>query len=158
MWVSSGYCPFHIVRVTEDDTRNASTQPANLEESIESKLHGDTRHGGDLDLAIGRGAGVCSDVARAEESRDGGGKGGGVTPPEAARRGAKSTAKGSTKSREQMKAETAAANKAGELTPAGGGAAPASKTAATGPTKTREQRKAETMEAKKKGELRPPGQ
>jgi hypothetical protein len=71
---------------------------------------------------------------------------------------AKTTAAGPTKSRQQMKAETAAANRAGELTPAGGGTAPAAKTASKGPTKTREQRKAETMEARKKGELRPAGQ
>jgi hypothetical protein len=91
-------------------------------------------------------------------------------------------------SREQVKSETAAANKAGQLTPAGGGpAAPKShstksrahvkaETAAAnkageltpaggGPaapksqsTKSREHVKSETMDAKKKGELRPAGQ
>jgi hypothetical protein len=59
--------------------------------------------------------------------------------------------------REQRKAETAAANKSGQLTPAGQGAAPQAKTT-TASTKTREQRKAETVEAQKKGELVPAGQ
>ena len=59
--------------------------------------------------------------------------------------------------REQRKAETAAANKAGQLTPAGQGGAPQAKTTTTS-TKTREQRKAETVEARKKGELTPAGQ
>jgi hypothetical protein len=91
-------------------------------------------------------------------------------------------------SREQVKSDTAAANKAGQLTPAGGGpAAPKShstksrshvksETAAAakageltpaggGPaapktqsTKSRQQVKSETMDAKKKGELKPAGQ
>ena len=60
-------------------------------------------------------------------------------------------------SREQRKAETAAANKSGQLTPAGQGGAPQAKTT-TASTKTREQRKAETVEAQKKGELTPAGQ
>jgi hypothetical protein len=60
-------------------------------------------------------------------------------------------------SREQRKAETAAANKAGELTPAGGGAAPVAKSTAKGSTKSREQRKAETAAANKAGELTPRG-
>ena len=61
-------------------------------------------------------------------------------------------------SREQRKAETAAANKSGELTPAGQGGAPQPKTTKTTSSKTREQRKAETVEARKQGELVPAGQ
>ena len=61
-------------------------------------------------------------------------------------------------SREQRKAETAAANKAGQLTPAGPGGAPTTKsTAASGPTTSREQRKAETAAANKSGQLTPAG-
>ena len=61
-------------------------------------------------------------------------------------------------SREQRKAETAAANKAGQLTPAGVGGAPVAKSAApSGSSVTREQRKAATVEAQKKGELVPAG-
>jgi hypothetical protein len=60
-------------------------------------------------------------------------------------------------SREQRKAETAAANKAGELTPAGGGAAPVAKSTAKGPTKSREQTKSETAAANRAGELTPAG-
>ena len=61
-------------------------------------------------------------------------------------------------SREQRKAETAAANKAGQLTPAGQGGAPAAKPgAASGPTVSREQRKAETAAANKAGQLTPAG-
>ena len=60
--------------------------------------------------------------------------------------------------REQRKAETAAANKSGELTPAGQGGAPQPKTTKTTSSKTREQRKAETVEARKQGELVPAGQ
>ena len=59
--------------------------------------------------------------------------------------------------REQVKAETAAANKAGQLTPAGGGTAPAAKSTAKGSTKSREQMKAETAAANKAGELTPAG-
>ena len=60
--------------------------------------------------------------------------------------------------REQRKAETAAANKAGQLTPAGVGGAPVAKSAApSGSSVTREQRKAATVEAQKKGELVPAG-
>ena len=62
-------------------------------------------------------------------------------------------------SREQRKAETAAANKAGKLTPAGQGGAPVDKSAAaTGPTKTRAERKAETAAAAKSGQLTPAGE
>jgi len=61
-------------------------------------------------------------------------------------------------SREQRKAATAAANKSGELTPAGQGGAPQPKTTKTTSSKTREQRKAETVEARKQGELVPAGQ
>jgi len=68
------------------------------------------------------------------------------------------TPTGSTVSREQRKAETAAANKSGELTPAGQGGAPQPKTTKTTSSKTREQRKAETVEARKQGELVPAGQ
>src|SRR5436305_14209457 len=57
-------------------------------------------------------------------------------------------------SREQVKAETRAAQKSGDLTPAGGGGAPMAKPH-TGSKMTKEQRKAETMEARKKGELAP---
>ena len=61
-------------------------------------------------------------------------------------------------SRAQVKAETRAAEKAGQLTPAGQGGAPAATNVASGPTKTRAQRKAETMEARKAGQLTPAGQ
>ena len=61
-------------------------------------------------------------------------------------------------SREQVKEETRAAQKAGELTPAGGGAAPVAKSSTTShSTMTREQRKQATLEARKKGELAPAG-
>ena len=60
------------------------------------------------------------------------------------------------KTREQVKAETRAAQKAGELTPAGGGAGPAPKSTKHS-TMTKEKRKAETLEARKKGELVPAG-
>ena len=59
-------------------------------------------------------------------------------------------------SREQVKQETRAAQKAGELTPAGQGGA-RSTTATPPSTLTREQRKAATLEARKKGELQPAG-
>ena len=59
--------------------------------------------------------------------------------------------------REQRKAETAAANKSGQLTPAGRGGAPQAKSTATS-TKTREARKAETATAGKSGQLTPAGQ
>ena len=59
-------------------------------------------------------------------------------------------------SRADVKAETRAAEKAGKLTPAGQGGAPAAAPAA-GPTKTRAQRKAETLEARKAGTLAPAG-
>jgi len=60
--------------------------------------------------------------------------------------------------REQRKAETAAANKSGQLTPAGQGGAPQAKAAATPSTRTRAQRKAETAAANKAGQLTPAGQ
>lgn len=60
-------------------------------------------------------------------------------------------------SRGEVKAQTRAANKAGQLTKAGEGT-PTEKAAPGASTKTREERKAETMEAKRKGELQPPGQ
>ena len=61
-------------------------------------------------------------------------------------------------SREQRKAETAAANKAGQLTPAGQGGAPVSKSAApAGSAVSRDQRKAETAAANKAGQLAPAG-
>ena len=60
--------------------------------------------------------------------------------------------------REQRKAETAAANKAGQLTPAGQGGAPAAKpAAASGSSVSRQQRKAETAAANKAGQLAPAG-
>ena len=61
-------------------------------------------------------------------------------------------------SREQRKAETAAANKAGQLAPAGATQKADVAEAARKPTKTREQRKAETEEARKKGQLAPAGE
>ena len=61
-------------------------------------------------------------------------------------------------SREQRKADTAAANKAGQLTPAGQGGAPVSKSAATaGSAVSRDQRKADTAAANKAGQLAPAG-
>ena len=60
--------------------------------------------------------------------------------------------------REQRKAETAAANKAGQLSPAGQGGAPVAKpAAASGSSVSREQRKAETAAANKAGQLAPAG-
>jgi hypothetical protein len=59
-------------------------------------------------------------------------------------------------SRADVKAQTRAANKAGEL--ASGEATPPEKQAPTKSTKTRAQRKAETMEARRKGELPSPGE
>lgn len=60
--------------------------------------------------------------------------------------------------REQVNAETRAAQKAGELTPAGvGGAKPAASGAQQKSVKTRAERKAEVVEARKKGELVPAG-
>ena len=56
-------------------------------------------------------------------------------------------------SRAQVKAETRAAEKSGQLTPAGQGGAPSVRTEAPGPAKTRAQRKAETIEARKAGAL-----
>ncbi len=61
-------------------------------------------------------------------------------------------------SRAQVKEETKAAEKAGQLTPAGQGGAPVSRSAATGPTKTRAERKAETQAARKAGSLTPAGE
>ncbi|MEO8525313.1 MAG: DUF4148 domain-containing protein [Caldimonas sp.] len=58
--------------------------------------------------------------------------------------------------RADVKAETRAAEKAGKLTPAGQGGAPAA-APLSGPTKTRAQRKAETREARKAGTLAPAG-
>ena len=59
-------------------------------------------------------------------------------------------------SRQQRKAETAAANKAGQLTPAGQGGAPQAKSTAKS-TVSREQRKRETAAANKAGQLAPAG-
>jgi len=61
-------------------------------------------------------------------------------------------------SREQRKADTAAANTAGQLTAPGGGEAPKAKSTAKPSTQTREQRLKETAEAQKRGELTPAGQ
>ena len=65
--------------------------------------------------------------------------------------------KGSTTTRAERKAETVEAQKAHELTPAGGGAGPAPKSTKKHSTKSRAQVKQETMEARKKGELVPAG-
>jgi len=68
------------------------------------------------------------------------------------------SAQASAVTREQRKAETAAANKAGKLTPAGEGGAPQAKSAATaGSAVSREQRKADTAAANKAGQLAPAG-
>ena len=58
--------------------------------------------------------------------------------------------------REQRRAETAAANKAGELTPAGGGEAPKAKST-TKSNVSRDQRKAETAKMNQEGQLAPAG-
>jgi hypothetical protein len=55
-------------------------------------------------------------------------------------------------SRAEVKEQTRAANKAGEMLPAGEASA-AAKTVLPAPTKTREQRKAETLEANRNGAL-----
>ena len=60
-------------------------------------------------------------------------------------------------SRAAVKAETRAAEKAGQLTPAGQGSAPTVKTPDTGPKMTRAERKAETLRARKEGTLQPAG-
>ena len=60
--------------------------------------------------------------------------------------------------RDQVKAETRAAQQAGEMTPAGGGATPAAKTSTKQhSTKTRAQVNEETRAAQKAGELTPAG-
>jgi hypothetical protein len=59
-------------------------------------------------------------------------------------------------SRAEVKEQTRAANKAGQLT--SGEATPGEKQAPINSTKTRAERKAETMEARRKGELRPSGE
>jgi hypothetical protein len=58
----------------------------------------------------------------------------------------------------QVKEETKAAQKAGELTPAGGGEAPKTKSTQTGKKMTKEQRKAETKEAKERASWSRPGE
>jgi len=58
--------------------------------------------------------------------------------------------------RDQRKAETAAANKSGELTPAGGGEAPKAKSTSKS-TVSRDQRKAETAKMNEEGKLAPAG-
>ena len=60
------------------------------------------------------------------------------------------------KTREQVKAETRAAQKAGQLTPAGQGGARSSAPAQPS-TLTTAERKAQTLEARKQGELQPAG-
>lgn len=60
-------------------------------------------------------------------------------------------------SRAEVKAETRAAEKAGQLTPAGQGSAPTVKASDAGPAKTRAERKAETLAARKAGTLTPAG-
>jgi hypothetical protein len=64
-------------------------------------------------------------------------------------------AQASSPSRADVKAETKAAEKNRQLTPAGESSP--TPPAGTGSTKTKEQRKAETLEARKKGELAPAG-
>ncbi len=59
-------------------------------------------------------------------------------------------------SRAAVKAETRAAEKSGQLTPAGEGS-PGAKTPNTPSTKTRAERKAETLEARRAGTLKPAG-
>jgi hypothetical protein len=59
-------------------------------------------------------------------------------------------------SRAEVKEQTRAANKAGQIP--SGEATPGEKQAPTKSTKTRAQRKAETMEARRKGELVSPGE
>jgi hypothetical protein len=59
-------------------------------------------------------------------------------------------------SRAEVKEQTRAANKAGQIT--SGEATPNEKQAPAKSTKTRAQRKAETMEARRKGELVNPGE
>lgn len=59
-------------------------------------------------------------------------------------------------SRAEVKAQTRAANKAGQIT--SGEATPPEKQAPTVSTKSRAQRKAETMESRRKGELLSPGE
>jgi hypothetical protein len=66
------------------------------------------------------------------------------------------SAQASAVSRDQRRAETAAANKAGELTPAGGGEAPKAKSTAKS-TVSRDQRKAETAKMNESGQLAPAG-
>lgn len=61
----------------------------------------------------------------------------------------------SAPSRAEVKSETKAAQKSGQLMPAGEGK-PQDKAAAS--TKTHTERKAETMEARKKGQLKPGGE
>ncbi len=65
--------------------------------------------------------------------------------------------KGSTTTRAERKKETVEAQKAHELTPAGGGTAPVAKSTKKQSSKSRKQVKEETMEARKKGELVPAG-
>ena len=65
--------------------------------------------------------------------------------------------KGSTTTRAERKKETLEAQKAHELTPAGGGTAPVAKSTKKTTTKSRSQVNQETMEARKKGELVPAG-
>ena len=59
--------------------------------------------------------------------------------------------------RAEVKAETRAAEKAGQLTPAGQGSGPMVKASDAGPAKTRAERKAETLAARKAGTLAPAG-
>ena len=67
------------------------------------------------------------------------------------------SAQASAVSREQRKAETAAANKAGELTPAGGGVAPKDKSNPANYNVSVPQRRAETAKMNKSRELVPAG-
>jgi hypothetical protein len=66
------------------------------------------------------------------------------------------TTDGTPASRAEVKEQTRAANKAGQIP--SGEATPGEKQAPTKSTKTRAQRKAETMEARRKGELLSPGE
>jgi hypothetical protein len=71
---------------------------------------------------------------------------------------AQASAPASGVSRDQRRADTAAANKAGKLTPAGEGGTPQATTPNAPSTKTRDQRRTETASAAKAGKLTPAGE
>jgi hypothetical protein len=112
-------------------------------------------------LAVGsRAGGVGTGIARAAKGRhrscEQGGRAGTSRCDPEGRRGR--CGPKTTKTREQRKAETDEAKKAGQLATAGSTQKADVADAARKPTKTREQRKAETEEARKKGELTPAGE